>query len=230
MDRELWDCIIVGGGPAGLSAALVLGRCRRKVLLCDAGKPRNRHAVELHSFITRDGVPPARLLEMARDNLVAYPSVRLRPGSITAARAVDRGFELQTADGALLHCRKLLLATGVRDELPPVAGIEDFYGRSVHHCPYCDGWESRDEAAAHARGHGLAFPAVKDEGHAIADAVGATRTPEALVIDSTARLRYRGRVMSKQESPELKRAIDAVRGGRTMRTPETKAFGCAIGG
>jgi peroxiredoxin len=95
---------------------------------------------------------------------------------------------------------------------------------------YSNGWESRDEVTAHAHAHGLAFPAVKDEGHSIADTVGANRTPEALVIDSSARLRYRGRVMSKQESPELKRAIDAVLGGRTVRTPETKAFGCAIGG
>jgi peroxiredoxin len=95
---------------------------------------------------------------------------------------------------------------------------------------YSNGWESRDEVAAHARAHALAFPAVMDEGHAIADTVGANRTPEALVIDSSARLRYRGRVMSKQESPELKRAIDAVLGGRTVRNPETKAFGCAIGG
>jgi peroxiredoxin len=95
---------------------------------------------------------------------------------------------------------------------------------------YSNGWESREEAAAHAREHGFAFPVIKDEGHAIADAVGATRTPEALVLDTTGRLRYRGRVMSKQESPELKRALEAVLQGRRVRTPVTKAFGCAIGG
>jgi peroxiredoxin len=95
---------------------------------------------------------------------------------------------------------------------------------------YSNGWESREEAAAHGREHGFAFPLVKDEGHAIADRLGATRTPEALVVDSAGRLRYRGRVMSKQESPELQRALEAVLAGRRVGRPETKAFGCAIGG
>jgi peroxiredoxin len=95
---------------------------------------------------------------------------------------------------------------------------------------YSNGWESRDEAAAHGREHGFAFPLVKDEGHVIADRLGATRTPEALVIDPSGRLRYRGRVMSKQESPELQRALEAILAGRRVGTPETKAFGCAIGG
>ena len=95
---------------------------------------------------------------------------------------------------------------------------------------YSNGWESDDEAAAHGREHGFAFPLVRDEGHVIADRLGASRTPEALVVDSSGRLRYRGRVMSKQESPELRRALNAVLEGRRVRTPATKAFGCAIGG
>ncbi len=95
---------------------------------------------------------------------------------------------------------------------------------------YSNGWESRDEVAAHGRERGFAFPIVKDEGHAIADAIGATRTPEAFVVDASGRLRYRGRVMSKQEAPELRRALDAVLEGKRVRTPVTKAFGCAIGG
>jgi len=95
---------------------------------------------------------------------------------------------------------------------------------------YSNGWESREEAAAHAREHGFAFPSIKDEHHVIADLVGATTTPEAFLLDSTGRLRYRGRVMSRQEAPELRRALDAVLEGRPVRTPITKAFGCAIGG
>jgi peroxiredoxin len=95
---------------------------------------------------------------------------------------------------------------------------------------YSNGWESRAEAAAHGRQHGFPFPIVKDEGHAIADAIGATTTPEAFVVDASGRLRYRGRVMSKQEAPELRRALEAVLEGRPVRTPVTKAFGCAIGG
>lgn len=95
---------------------------------------------------------------------------------------------------------------------------------------YSNGWESREEAAAHAREHGFAFPAIKDEHHAIADRVGATTTPEAFLLDSTGRLRYRGRVMSRQEAPELQHALEAVLEGKPVRTPVTKAFGCAIGG
>jgi len=95
---------------------------------------------------------------------------------------------------------------------------------------YSNGWESRQEAAAHGREHGFAFPIVKDEGHVVANTLGATRTPEAFVVDGTGRLRYRGRVMSKQESPELRRALEAVLEGRRVPTPVTKAFGCAIGG
>jgi peroxiredoxin len=95
---------------------------------------------------------------------------------------------------------------------------------------YSNGWESREEAAAHGRERGFAFPIVKDEGHVIADAIGATTTPEAFVVDASGKLRYRGRVMSKQESPELKRALEALLEGRRVRTPVTKAFGCAIGG
>lgn len=95
---------------------------------------------------------------------------------------------------------------------------------------YSNGWESGEEAAAHGRERGFAFPLVRDEGRVIADRLGASRTPQAFVIDSSGRLRYRGRVMSKQESPELKRALEAVLEGRRVRAPVTKAFGCAIGG
>jgi thioredoxin reductase len=148
MEADSWDVIVVGGGPAGLSAALVLGRCRRKVLVCDAGRPRNRHASALHAFLTRDGLPPADFLALARVSLEAYPGVELRAGTVTSVRAVGARFELQLDDGTALRCRKLLLATGVRDSLPPIPGLEEFYGRTVHHCPYCDGWESRDEPIA----------------------------------------------------------------------------------
>jgi peroxiredoxin len=113
---------------------------------------------------------------------------------------------------------------------PHVKELSETYGPqgAVFVGVYSNGWESREDARAHGRDHGFAFPLVKDEGHAIADRLGATRTPEAAVLDSTGRLRYRGRVMSKQESPELKRALEAVLAGRPVHTPETKAFGCAI--
>jgi thioredoxin reductase len=140
---------VVGGGAAGLSAALMLGRCRRRVLVCDTGRPRNRWSRATHGFLTRDGVPPAELLRIAREQLAPYDSVELRSVEVVdAARDEEGGFEVRCADGVRLRSRKLLLATGVVDELPAVAGIEAFYGRSVHHCPYCDGWEWRDRPIA----------------------------------------------------------------------------------
>ena len=157
MDDSKFDVIIVGGGPAGLSAALVLGRCRRRVLVCDARQPRNAASHGLHLFLTRDGIKPAEFLSIAREQLQPYPTVELREGLVTKASRLDDGFELVLTDprnagngkeGQRVVGRKLLLATGVVDELPNIEGIDEFYGRSVFHCPYCDGWEMRDRAIA----------------------------------------------------------------------------------
>jgi thioredoxin reductase len=140
-----YDCIVVGGGPAGLSAALMLGRCRRRVLVCDVGEPRNRWSHAVHGFLTRDGMPPGTLLQLARDELRPYDTVEIRSARVVDAARGYRGFEVQCEDGTRLRTRKLLLATGVVDELPDIAGLTELYGRSVHHCPYCDGWEWRDQ-------------------------------------------------------------------------------------
>jgi thioredoxin reductase len=149
MDREAWDAIIVGGGPAGLSAALVLGRCRRSVLVCDAGHPRNERALEMHAFPTREGLPPQEFLQILRDELQRYPSVQLwLDETVTAARKCSHDFSVTLGSGKTARCRKLLLATGVRDDLPKLDGLQELYGRSVHHCPYCDGWEVRDQPIA----------------------------------------------------------------------------------
>jgi thioredoxin reductase len=148
MDRKTWDAIIVGGGPAGMSAALVLGRCRREVLVCDAGEPRNRHAAAMHAFLTREGVSPAGFHALARENLARYPTVEWQSCTVERIATVGRQFDVRLGDGTLLQARKVLLSTGVRDDLPELEGIEQFYGKTVHHCPYCDGWESRDEPIA----------------------------------------------------------------------------------
>lgn len=143
--KTLFDVVIVGGGPAGLSAALVLGRCRRRVLLCDAGQPRNAASHGLHGFLTRDGIKPADFLEAAREQLRPYETVELRSIKVESARRLPKGFELTLSDGKTVSARKLLLATGVVDDLPKLAGLLELYGRSVFHCPYCDGWEMRDQ-------------------------------------------------------------------------------------
>src|SRR5436190_23416516 len=145
---DTYDAVVVGAGPAGLSAALLLGRCRRQVLICDDGHPRNAMAHGLHGFLTRDGIRPAELLQIARQQLEPYDTVKSREARVIDASAVDGGFDLTLHDGTSIRCRKLLLATGVTDVLPPIPGFGDFYGRSAFHCPYCDGWEMRDQPIA----------------------------------------------------------------------------------
>jgi thioredoxin reductase len=140
-----FDVIIVGAGPAGLSAALILGRCRRRVLLLDTNKPRNYASRALHGFLSRDGEHPQQLRRLGRDQLRQYDSVKLVMKEATKARCLPEGFEVTVAGGRRIKCRKLLLATGVVDELPQLPGLAPLYGRSVFHCPYCDGWESRDQ-------------------------------------------------------------------------------------
>ena len=157
----MYDCIVIGGGPAGLSAALLLGRCRRRVLLCDSGEPRNRWATAVNGFFSRDGVPPLQLLSLARDQLGAYDTVELREVCVEDAERVDGAFEVLLPGGARARARTLLLATGVVDDVPAIDGFAEAYGRTVHHCPYCDGWEYRDRRlAVYGRGdagYGLAL-------------------------------------------------------------------------
>lgn len=144
----MYDVIIVGAGPAGLSAALILGRCRRSVLVCDSGQPRNAASHGLHGFITRDGIEPKDFLAIAREQLSQYETIELRDAKVVSGVRENDRFVLTTANGSNIASRKLLLATGVVDELPPVEGLDQFYGTSVFHCPYCDGWEVRDQPIA----------------------------------------------------------------------------------
>jgi thioredoxin reductase len=148
MNNPRFDVIIVGAGPAGLSAALVLGRCRRRVVVIDSGKPRNAASHGLHGFLTRDGIAPVEFLKIAREQLHPYDTVEVITATVTDAQRTNRGFEVELPTGQRFSCRKLLLATGVVDELPEIPGVDDFYGRSVFHCPYCDGWEMRDQPLA----------------------------------------------------------------------------------
>jgi thioredoxin reductase len=141
------DVVIIGGGPAGLSAALVLGRCRRKVLLCDAGEPRNARARGLHGYLTRDGLPPLELLRLGREELRPY-GIEVRSTTVTGVARSPVGFDVTLAGGEAVQSRTVLIATGVRDRLPDIPGVEECYGTSIHHCPYCDGWESRDTTLA----------------------------------------------------------------------------------
>lgn len=145
----LYDAVIVGGGPTGLSAALVLGRCRWSVLVIDAGKPRNRTSPLLHAFFTRDKTPPGALLELGREELRAYPNVEVRRDEVsTVSKLADRFQVALQGQAQPVECRRLLLATGLVDELPPVDGAAELYGRGVYPCPICNAWESRDQPIA----------------------------------------------------------------------------------
>jgi thioredoxin reductase len=140
MDTEIKDIAIIGGGAAGLSAALVLGRARRRVAVVDAGAPRNAPAAHMQGFLSRDGMPPAELLAAARDEVRRY-GVEIIEDRVVDAR---EGFTLQLAGGGVLRARQVLLATGAADVLPDIAGARERWGRDLLHCPYCHGWEVRD--------------------------------------------------------------------------------------
>lgn len=143
----MYDVIIVGGGPAGLSAAAILGRCRRSVLLCDDGQYRNDASLALHGFLSRDGIHPAELRRIGREQLERY-DVEHRAVRVTDAHPSEGGFSVTLEDGSTATGRKLLLATGVRDTIPAVEGFQTFFGRGVFHSPYTDGWEVRDRRLA----------------------------------------------------------------------------------
>jgi thioredoxin reductase len=146
------DVCIVGAGPAGLNAALLLGRCRRRVIVFDSGKPRNAVSRGLHGYLTRDGVAPDELRKLGRGELAAYKTVELRDEVVVEASRRDKCFEIRGASGISVSARTLLLATGRNDVLPERPGFAELYGRGVYHCPFCDGWEHRDEALV-AYGH-----------------------------------------------------------------------------
>ena len=155
------DVIIVGAGPAGLSAALVLARACRSVLVFDHGHPRNGSATALHGYLTRDGISPHDFRATARAELAKYEEVRIIDLEVTDATCKDGVFEVTTIDGTRHGARKLMLATGVVDHVPDIPGLREMYGRSVFHCPYCDGYELRGQPLAvygcEERGYGLAL-------------------------------------------------------------------------
>lgn len=153
-----FDAVVIGGSFAGLAAATYIARARRPVLVIDGGQPRNRFSPAAHGFLGQDGLAPAQILGTAREQVQAYPSVTFRTGDALAIEPTAAGFSVALADGRIVSGRKIVLATGLRDELPPLPGLLERWGRSVLHCPYCHGYETHggplgvlggDPASAH---------------------------------------------------------------------------------
>jgi thioredoxin reductase len=142
--QRAFDVVIVGGGAAGLSAALVLGRARRQVLVVDAGDPRNATAEHMHGYLSRDGLPPSELLALGREEVRRY-GVQLWQSTVVGVDRGDAGWSVAMMDGVEVAARHVMVATGLVDALPDVPGVVESWGKDVLHCPYCHGWEVRDQ-------------------------------------------------------------------------------------
>jgi thioredoxin reductase len=217
----MYDVIVVGGGPAGLSAAMMLGRARRRVLVCDAGEGRNAVSHGVHGFLTRDGIAPDELRRLGRDEIKRYGVEVQDVEVVDAAIATDGRFAVALADGASHEARALLLATGVVDNVPDVPGLRERYGTSVFHCPYCDGWEVQDrKLAAYARGSSAMKLATALLSWS-RDVVVVTDGPARLSADERARLARLGVPVREEriaalegEGPHLARVV--FRGGEAL--------------
>jgi thioredoxin reductase len=198
-----FDVVIIGAGSAGLSAALVLGRCLRRVLVCDGGAPRNAPSPAVQGFFTRDGTKPAQLLTLGLHELERYNTVEVRTARVTAIVRQGKQFELtaegETGRSRTFTARKILLATGVEDELPPLDGMRELWGTGVLHCPYCHGWEVRDQPlAVYGQGKtatGLALLVSRWS----RDVVVCTDGPGNLTANARRRLRQQG-IRVREES------------------------------
>ncbi|WP_188510890.1 NAD(P)/FAD-dependent oxidoreductase [Conyzicola nivalis] len=145
MTNSKFDVVIIGGGPAGLSGAVALGRARRSVVVVDSGEPRNAPAHAVHNFLTRDGTSPAELRRLGREEARAY-GAELVDARADGVQRTDDGFAVRLSTGSVVTGRRLLVTTGLVDELPEVEGLRERWGVDALHCPYCHGWEVRDRA------------------------------------------------------------------------------------
>ncbi|MEH6943204.1 NAD(P)/FAD-dependent oxidoreductase [Bacillus sp. JJ722] len=157
----LFDCAVIGGGPAGMTASLVLGRARRKIILFDDNKPRNAVTKESHGFLTRDGVKPSELKKIAHEELSNYPTVILKKTEVVQISKKEKLFSIETIEGGVYSARKIIFATGIKEVLPNIEGMHSFYGKSIFSCPYCDGWELKDKVIAIISNHQAIFEMIK---------------------------------------------------------------------
>jgi thioredoxin reductase/SAM-dependent methyltransferase len=216
-----YDVVVVGGGAAGLSGALALGRARRSVLVLDAGNPRNAPAKAVHNYLTSEGVAPGELVAAGRAEVSSY-GVRVRTATVTAVRQSGSGFQVDLADGDSVRARRLLVATGLRDELPEVPGVAERWGRDVLHCPYCHGWEVRDQAIGILGTGPMAVHSAQLFRQWSPDVILFRHTAPELSEKETEELAVRGVIVVDGEVAELEVADDRLTGVR-MRSGEVIA-------
>ncbi|MFC5471031.1 NAD(P)/FAD-dependent oxidoreductase [Cohnella suwonensis] len=241
------DCAIIGGGPAGLSAALVLGRSRRNVALFDDDQARNKVTQESHGFLTRDGIKPSELREIARDELKKYPSVVVRDIAIVQARRLADGtFVLVAKGNEQIRARTIILATGLKEILPDISGLKEHYGKSLFSCPYCDGWEIRDRPLVVISEHPHAYHLAVIASHWSMDLAVCTNGANVLPPEQIGKLASRGiRVYGQRialvkgsegrlqniafaDGTELERTAGFVGSQLVHATPFAEMLGCAM--
>jgi thioredoxin reductase len=189
------DAVVVGGGPAGLSAALVLGRARRDVLVLDTGRPANAPAHAVGGLLAQSGISPLELRRQGRDQLAAHPNVDFREGAVVDVSPLEEGLAVRLGDGGAVRTRTLVLAHGLRYDPPPLPNVDKLWGRSVFHCPFCDGWEVRDRPlAVHGNGPEAARSALfvsawSDDVVLCTDGPGRLNGERALLADAGVRVR-----------------------------------------
>ncbi|MFD1066556.1 NAD(P)/FAD-dependent oxidoreductase [Oceanobacillus locisalsi] len=157
----LYDCAVIGGGPAGLNASLILGRGRQQVILFDDDTPRNAVTQESHNFISRDGVHPAEFKKASYEDLNKYPTISVQRNHVVDIVPTASYFQIQTEKGQQYEAQRIILTTGLKDILPEIEGMHQFYGTSLFGCPYCDGWELKDLPLVYIAAYPHAFNSIK---------------------------------------------------------------------
>jgi thioredoxin reductase len=197
------DCAVIGGGPAGLNASLVLGRSRRKTVLFDDDKPRNSVTKESHGFITRDGINPSELRRIARVELGNYPDVTIIKQRVGKVTKDHQRFTIETEAGDVYHAKKVILATGLKETFPEINSLKQYYGTSVFSCPFCDGWELRDRPLAVIAENTRAFHMAKVVYNWSSDLIVCTNGNKVLSINDKTILENKGISVYEQKISSL---------------------------
>lgn len=198
-----FDVIIVGGSYAGLSAALALGRAKRNILIIDSNKPCNKQTPHAHNFLTHDGDKPAEISVKAKAEVLKYPTVKFIEGKAISATSIDKGFVVELANGTSFNSRKILLASGLKDILPEIIGFRECWGISVIHCPYCHGYEVKDEKVGLLMNGDMAFDMAKMISHWNKEVVLLTNGASTLTVEQTNQLQSKSISIIEKELSAL---------------------------